>query len=256
MDRRTFLAAVGAAGLAGCAGTTDGSIPGSETETPTKSTTAGKTAAKSATREATPTALPDDLLAVEQLRPVTETGGDRQRDGTFAAARIENASDRSIGKVTATAQWYDSAGDRVSTTRRWLYRFEPGAVWRALVPSEQGTSFTDVRVSADPIRRRIDPGPLSLSDSDSTTSDGVARVRGAVENRGHEDIFPTIFGTFYGEDGTILGGAMASVTNAPAGRTTSFELAFDYGRRGLSAPAESEIVLDTPDSTDIGCFCD
>ena len=247
MQRRAFLVTLGAVGVAGCLGSSGPSTPA---DSP------GRTDDDPSTAEATPTPIDaDEVLSVEQRGIVTHAtdGGDAERQ--FAEVRVENAWDRSIGKVTVTADWLNSAGSVEATASQWIYAFEPGAVWRAFVPAESGSSHDGVDVSVEAKSRTVEPGPLSATNDEMTVRDGVAVVTGTVANDGEEDVFPTVFGKFFDDAGTIVGVATASVNDVPADESVQFELSVAFERVGLSAPTDYELVLDTPDGDGADCLC-
>jgi hypothetical protein len=250
MNRRAFLATAGAVCVAGCVGGATSSTGDSPTETNERSPT----------DTGTPTPLdPTAVLSVETLGTASIDASDADGDGggtlTAVDVRVENVWDRTIGKVTVAATWLDAGGTASATTREWLYALAPGEVWRAAVLSDPDGPADGVDVSVDPQRQTIAPGPLSAPDHRMAVDDGAAFVTGTVANAGEDDVFPTVFGKFLDEAGTIVGGATAPVTTVPADGAVEFELAYRHRRVGRSPPADYELVLDVPDTAGADCLC-
>jgi hypothetical protein len=245
MHRRTLLVSLGAVGLAGCLGDSGSSAPGASadesTGTPTPET-------------ATPTPIDAaEALSIERRGIVTAESNAEDDNAEFAAARVENTSTQSIGKVIVSAEWLDGDGNVAATTSEWLFAFEPGAVWEAYVPAEDGVRPEDVTIGVEAEPRTVAAGPLSAADEAMTLHDGAAVLGGTVTNEGTEDVFPTVFGKFRDDAGTIVGGATAPLNNVPAEDSVSFELSLPVEGTPRSEPVEYDLVLDTPDGA--GCLC-
>lgn len=244
MHRRAFLITLGG-GLGGCTGDSGPSVPGSSS---------GEQTEDRSTAGATPTPLEaEDVLSVERRGTVTHEPDAEGTAQQFAEVHVENKWDKTIGKVTIFAEWLGPSGTVEATTRQWLYTFEPGAVWEALVPAEEGSSSDDVAVAVEVSLQTVAEGPLSAADHEMTVLDGAVAVTGTVTNESKKDVFPTVFGKFFDDGGTIVGGATAPLNNVPAEDSAQFELSFPFERTSRSAPVDYELVLDIPDGE--GCLC-
>lgn len=133
-----------------------------------------------------------------------------------------------------------------------LFAFEPGAVWDAYVPAEDGASPDGVTITVNPEPRKIAAQSISASDDGITIRQGAAALTGIVTNEGLRDVFSTVFGTFLNGTGKI-GGATAPLTNVPTDESVGFELSLPIEGTPCSTPSDYKLILNMPDGK--GCLC-
>lgn len=239
MNRRRYLAALGAAtALAGCA-----SFDDSETETDPETNgtsrpdadTATDSPSASPTDSETPTATdeppaPADVAVAAQYYKETRRGESTE---AVVGGELQNRGEQTAGTVQASGKFYDDDGALVDTTVTELLDLAGGETWAVWLPfRDDAADIADGTLEAtfEPGSDIETPASVSLdghSLKDASSGSRPPRVTGEARNEGEELSYLEARVKFYDADGVVLASGTDHVNNVGAGETWAFEVVFD-----------------------------
>jgi len=250
MNRRQFLAACAAVGVAGCSGT--GSSGTIDTEaTPAPATEAADTASQTQTQTDTQTPTGTPTPAGEAEIVITAQSLERlereYRTTTFASATVVNDGEVMSGQVHLTARFYDRDDALLSTGDAYLVGLPGGATWQAVVPLlDDGSQVARTEVAGEFNRAppAMDPDDVTLDESRlDVTEDGSVVTGLATNNRPGTLSYLQANALFHKSEDVVIGSAWTNVSQLPSGESWRFEVSWGGASWHVDTPRSHTVFL-------------
>ncbi|ELY59845.1 hypothetical protein C491_05736 [Natronococcus amylolyticus DSM 10524] len=204
MNRREFLGATGALGIAGLSG---GAL----------------STAASQDRDQRSDSDPDD----EAILEVTDHELVAADDATYLAATVENGGDVAAGWITLEVDWIDARDERLETDLAHLGTLGPGQSWqaRAYYSGSEPELIADYTLEG---RADLEPLPvpsgLEVLESDVALEGEEVVVTGRFGNgTGEAQPNVDVIALLSDDAGTVLGDVWTNEADVPSGESRSFE---------------------------------
>ena len=249
MRRRHFskLAALGLAGIAGCAESGTQTVGGgdgqgnSPTATATGVSGGGSTGTPTATSSPTSgsasISIASDELVIDEGSYSTEA---------YVDAKVVNEGTAHSGEIELIARFYDADGNFLDEGSAYLRRLKPGETWLAVVHflgdgSEVDSHKLEGKFVTNP--PNFSPDGVEVLDSTLDVSDHEAIVEGRLKNStgGTLDYIEAI-GIFYADETTVIGSAWTNQNGIPDGETWKFTVRYLTSSERLEKLSSHEMV--------------
>lgn len=239
MNRRRYLALLGAVSLAGCSGseqpesgtTSEPMTPQDQTgdtptgtarptDTPTEAETDSPTETATATEQATVDLSVGDpaVITVDRGHSTTQGG----------AVSVTNTGTAPTKTVECAFDWFDTDGEYIDSSTAYARAIGAGTTWAARtlalgVDAEIGG--TEVTVTTDDEPAILGVEGVTLSDTQFRASADNVVLRGTATNERNTAVdYIEALGGVYDAEGTLLATGWTNESDLAAGGTWSFEL--------------------------------
>lgn len=252
MQRRTYLAALAALGIAGCSGSNEPTASEPSTTNGPPSNTAQEDSAQS-------------LNVIVEDITVIPPSDHNYYSVPVAEPRITNTGEAATRRFFITVNWFDKAGNLLGSSSEtrirmrtlaadetWLPRLDPS--WDVDRPSavdsaEIGIGEVDPaavgseRVRPDESNKRVaelDPDGIAVSEKTLDVSNGQVNIRGSVTNNRQSEVgyLETVVKA-HNADEAVIGWDYIDDSDVGAGETVYYDTDVDTGGRADAAEEAS-----------------